>query len=282
MTYTGQSGVSFDRAGRISMLEVLQRIEETTGGLLRPEDFVPSPCAHPLCYQIAYLLLDPDGRAAHPVHAFHGAGGALRLPVRPAVPGAVAAAGSGPARGHRPAVDRGDGDAEAERALAAAGAGCCAEMFPQRAQRCRGPRRCASASRRSKAIYVHSHMDEETFDTERVAQCCDSNCYPDGTHHPGVQLQRPLPGEGAPVHARPPDVEPAHRRGAAVLAPAAHRDQMTGCTGRLAGKRCLITGGSRGLGLAIGLAFARQGARVAFTFNRNQADAGEARTRRPR
>ena len=35
MTYTGQSGVSFDRAGRMSMHEVLQRIEETTGGLLR-------------------------------------------------------------------------------------------------------------------------------------------------------------------------------------------------------------------------------------------------------
>jgi 3-oxoacyl-[acyl-carrier protein] reductase len=54
---------------------------------------------------------------------------------------------------------------------------------------------------------------------------------------------------------------------------------MTGGDGRLAGKRCLITGGSRGLGLAMGLAFARQGARVAFTFSRNQADADEARAR---
>jgi NAD(P)-dependent dehydrogenase (short-subunit alcohol dehydrogenase family) len=54
---------------------------------------------------------------------------------------------------------------------------------------------------------------------------------------------------------------------------------MSAATGRLAGRRCLITGGSRGLGLALGLAFARQGARVAFTFNRNQADADEARAR---
>lgn len=44
----------------------------------------------------------------------------------------------------------------------------------------------------------------------------------------------------------------------------------------LHGKRCLITGGSRGLGLAIAKALARRGARVAFTFRRNQTDAAEA------
>ena len=35
-----------------------------------------------------------------------------------------------------------------------------------------------------KAVYIHSHMDEETFDTERAADCCDSNCYADGTTIP--------------------------------------------------------------------------------------------------
>ena len=47
----------------------------------------------------------------------------------------------------------------------------------------------------------------------------------------------------------------------------------------LEGRRCLITGGSRGLGLALGLAFVRAGARVAFTWNRNAADAAEATAR---
>lgn len=46
--------------------------------------------------------------------------------------------------------------------------------------------------------------------------------------------------------------------------------------GSLENKRCLITGGSRGLGRAMGLVFAREGARVAFTYRRNEADAAEA------
>jgi uncharacterized radical SAM superfamily Fe-S cluster-containing enzyme len=70
MTFTGQSGVTFQRSGRISMYEVLEEIERRTEGLLRPSDFVTSPCAHPLCYQIAYLLIDPDGGPPIPFTRF--------------------------------------------------------------------------------------------------------------------------------------------------------------------------------------------------------------------
>ena len=46
---------------------------------------------------------------------------------------------------------------------------------------------------------------------------------------------------------------------------------------RLSGRRCLITGGSRGLGRALVLACTRAGARVAFTFHRNREAADETR-----
>jgi NAD(P)-dependent dehydrogenase (short-subunit alcohol dehydrogenase family) len=47
----------------------------------------------------------------------------------------------------------------------------------------------------------------------------------------------------------------------------------------LAGRRCLVTGGSRGLGLELCLAFARAGAKVAFTYSKDDGDAADARAR---
>jgi uncharacterized radical SAM superfamily Fe-S cluster-containing enzyme len=40
------------------------------------------------------------------------------------------------------------------------------------------------AEKMSKAVYVHSHMDEDTFDTDRIRQCCVGIREPDGTNIP--------------------------------------------------------------------------------------------------
>jgi uncharacterized radical SAM superfamily Fe-S cluster-containing enzyme len=182
ITYTGQGGTTFDpsRSGRISMVEVLDRIAETTGGWLTREDFVPSPCAHPLCYQIAYLLLDPDGGAPVPFTRFMPretlyACLAERLYLEPsrALEDAL-----------RDAMDRlwVRDDAEAERTLGILRR-LLAALFPRDRELSRAEA-LRIAERASKAVYVHSHMDEETFDTERLAQCCDSNCTEDGATVP--------------------------------------------------------------------------------------------------
>ena len=178
MTFTGQSGVTFQRSGRISMYEVLEEIERHTRGLLRPNDFVSSPCAHPLCYQIAYLLIDPDGGAPIPFTRFMPASelyaalsDRLYLEPSPRLEESL-----------KEAIDRlwaeaPEDDAEAQRTLRLLRALVDTMSLPH-AQAIR------AGEKAIKAIYVHSHMDEETFDVERTIDCCDSNCYADGTTIP--------------------------------------------------------------------------------------------------
>jgi uncharacterized radical SAM superfamily Fe-S cluster-containing enzyme len=179
MTYTGQGGVSFDRAGRISMREVLARIEAQTEGRLAMRHFVPSPSAHGLCYQVAYVLLDPEGGPPIPFlelltreEMIACLGEHLYLEPSPTLEAAFAAA-----------IDRlfvrdAPDDARALRLVKR----LLKHLFPPQ------PLPRAEALRRSeravKAVYVHSHMDEETFDVERLARCCDVNCYADGTTVP--------------------------------------------------------------------------------------------------
>lgn len=180
MTFTGQSGVTFARDGRISTYEVLERIAETTNGLLGPEDFVSSPCAHPLCYQIAYLLVDPDGGLPIPFTRFmpkqaiyEALSERLYLEPTRALEEAM-----------REAIDRlwAEGAADSERTLQLLKR-LLIEMFPAGRSITR-EEALRAGERAVKAVYIHSHMDEETFDTERAVDCCDSNCYPDGTTIP--------------------------------------------------------------------------------------------------
>ena len=178
ITYTGQGGVSFDRSGRISMNEVLDRIAETTHGLLGPADFVPSPCAHPLCYQIAYLLIDPAGGPPIPFTRFMPAeelyaalADRLYLEPTPALEESL-----------KGAIDRlwaaDEADVESARVLGILRR-LLDDLYPAGGHADRLAQ-LAAGERWIKAVYVHSHMDEETFDTERAAECCDANCYADG------------------------------------------------------------------------------------------------------
>lgn len=179
MTYTGQGGAHRDRSGRISLREVLALVEAQMDGLLRAEHFLPSPCAHSLCYQVCYLLLDPEGGAPIPFLDFltfdemyaclseH-----LYLEPTPRLEQTL-----------RTAIDRlwSEGREEDERTLRILKQ-LLAAMFPKKPLS--RDEALRAGERAVKAIYVHSHMDEETFDVERLVDCCDSNCYADGTTVP--------------------------------------------------------------------------------------------------
>jgi uncharacterized radical SAM superfamily Fe-S cluster-containing enzyme len=199
MTFTGQGGASFDRSGRISLYETLQEIERSTGGLLRVDDFVPSPHAHPLCYQIAYLLLDPAGGPPVPYTRFldrqtfyECLSEHLYIEPSPRLEAAM-----------QDAIARlWSEDAPDSARVLAALKRLLADLFPQ-GNRLGREAALRVAERSSKAVYVHSHMDEDTFDVERLAQCCDANCYPDGSTIPLCALNVLYKDKEAPFMARP-------------------------------------------------------------------------------
>ena len=99
------------------------------------------------------------------------------------------------------------------------------EMFPSDGPALSILERQKIAERSSKAIYIHSHMDEENFDVARVMKCCVGVPYPDGTNIPTcsynvlyrerdprfadpkmlerMKLTRPMPPKEGENHAAP-------------------------------------------------------------------------------
>jgi hypothetical protein len=57
VTHTGRH-LPFDPTDRVTIPEVIQRIEAQTSGLFVRSDFVPVPCCHPACQSITYAYVD--------------------------------------------------------------------------------------------------------------------------------------------------------------------------------------------------------------------------------
>ncbi|MBI4337009.1 MAG: radical SAM protein [Chloroflexi bacterium] len=57
VTHTGRH-LPFDPTDRVTIPEVISRIEEQTKGLFRKADFVPVPCCHPACQSVTYAYVD--------------------------------------------------------------------------------------------------------------------------------------------------------------------------------------------------------------------------------
>jgi uncharacterized radical SAM superfamily Fe-S cluster-containing enzyme len=178
MTFTGGNGTSFDRAGRYSTFDVLQDLEKQTGGLLRVSDFVPSPAAHPLCYLVTYVMR--VGPTWLPVPRFM-TGTDLRemlagmlymeptLQMEQKLGDIITRLWAGEL-----ACDDTDAVLAQLRALTES-------VFAPGLDPLERIRRAETSS---KAIYIHSHMDEDTFDTDRIRQCPVGIREADGTNIP--------------------------------------------------------------------------------------------------
>ena len=169
MTFTGQLGVSFERQARYTTWEVLRDIELQSQGRLRVDDFVPSPSAHPMCYLITYLLRMRDGSWL-PMTRFMPAQDMRELISHTL----YMEPDERTQRKLQDIINRlwaGDiepVEVDADEVLATLKALVSDLYAPglDPAQRMR------LSERATKAVYLHAHMDEETFDTDRIRQCC--------------------------------------------------------------------------------------------------------------
>jgi 7,8-dihydro-6-hydroxymethylpterin dimethyltransferase len=181
LTFTGQGGVSFDRKSRITIPDLHAILHEHTGGKIVATDFVPSPLAHPHCYSICYLLMLDDGgyvpftRFLGRARLYELLADSIYIQPREKVETML-----------REAIDElwADPDAcpEGERVLRTL-RGLIERMFPEGAPIPLEERQ-KIAERASKAIYIHSHMDEETFDVARIMKCSVGVPEEDGTNIP--------------------------------------------------------------------------------------------------
>lgn len=193
LTFTGQGGVGFDRTARITVPDLHRIVEAHTAGAITARDFVPSPLAHPHCYSICYLLmLDPTAEAAEPGAPprarfipyarlfgrevlFDLLSDSLYIQPREKVEEVL-----------RGALDEvwADPDRFPEsEAILSTLKRLLLEMFPP-GKVLPFEVRQKIAERATKAIYIHSHMDEESFDVARVMKCSIGVPETDGSNIP--------------------------------------------------------------------------------------------------
>jgi uncharacterized radical SAM superfamily Fe-S cluster-containing enzyme len=180
LTFTGQGGVGFTRSARTTIPDLHRILDEHTGGKIAWRDFVPSPLAHPHCYSICYLLM-LDGGGYVPYARFLGRdklfdllGDSIYIQPREKVEELL-----------RTAMD--ELWAEPERhpeseAILRTLRRLLDQMFPSRPLPLL--ERQKIAERATKAVYIHSHMDEENFDVGRVMKCSVGVPESDGSNIP--------------------------------------------------------------------------------------------------
>ncbi|MBI2898646.1 MAG: radical SAM protein [Planctomycetes bacterium] len=176
--YTGKGGSCFphDPLDVLTIPDVVRRIEEQTGGLLRASDFVPLPCSHPACFGLTYLLKTADGVVPFP--RFLEMGRFLdvienRGTVRP---------DERLEETMRETVDRlwsGAGQIPDGAKILAALKRALRMMYPED-RVLELEERLRTGEGLVKTIFIHAFQDEHTFEVERVRKCCTQYALPDG------------------------------------------------------------------------------------------------------
>jgi uncharacterized radical SAM superfamily Fe-S cluster-containing enzyme len=187
LTFTGQGGTGFQRSARISVPDLQRIISEATARKIVWTDFVPSPLAHPHCYSICYLLM-LDGGGYVPYARFMGRQRLFELladsiyiqpreQVEQVLLDVIDELWSGAVSPEREAV------LPEREAVLRTLKRLVRDMFPSDGALPLAERQ-KLAERASKAIYIHSHMDEESFDVSRIMKCSVGVPEVDGSNIP--------------------------------------------------------------------------------------------------
>lgn len=163
MTYTGQGGGSFRRTQHIPADLAARKVCELSEGMLEFDDFFTRPSAHPLCYQICYLLKSGDDMI--PFTRFADKAN-IELLFRDSYL-------IRPEKGQNLFTDViNQLYAQGQTKYLSALRSLVERMYPSGATIIDFERqRIAESSVRT--IYIHSHMDEDTFDCSRAMLCPD-------------------------------------------------------------------------------------------------------------
>lgn len=172
MTFTGEGGRSFGPRETMPLDAAAACVETATRGEMRCRDFFPHSSAHPLCYSVAYYL--KHGERYRSLTNFFSpeqlrgmlAGGYLLQP------------GESGQEWFREAIDRIWAAGDPENLLPAI-RGLMDRIYPAGEPLGRAARQ-AAAEQNLLAVYVHSHMDEDTLDLARLAVCPDQVPDPEG------------------------------------------------------------------------------------------------------
>ena len=174
--------MGFERSARITIPDIHEIITAHTESRITSKDFVPSPLAHPHCYSICYILCLDDGgyvpytRLVGRTKLYEMLGESLYIEPRAEVEqiflDIIDDLWSDP-----------DKLEESESVLRTLKR-LIREMFPSSGKVLPMAQRRKIVERSSKAIYIHSHMDEENFDVSRIMKCCVGVPSPDGTNIP--------------------------------------------------------------------------------------------------
>jgi 7,8-dihydro-6-hydroxymethylpterin dimethyltransferase len=172
MTFTGKGGKHFQPRESMPLDGAAKAIEKAMSGEVRAGDFFPHASAHPLCYSIAYYL--KEGERLRSLTDFFNveelrsmlAGGYLLQP------------GQDGQDLFRQAIDRLWAEGDPRNCLPAI-RGLVERIYPP-GKVLSAAERQAAAEQGLLAVYLHSHMDEETLDLARLAVCPDQVPDPEG------------------------------------------------------------------------------------------------------